>query len=111
MGVIETGTAHRQQIGLLAERQLCARPFQKRQSFISAQDRDRIFFHPGDLGGEASDLGVEFFELLLVCCFVCLGFAFLFEEGGQSGNSGGFPGADLVGMEVVVSSNLREGLL
>jgi hypothetical protein len=57
------------------------------------------FFHPGDLGGEASDLGVEFFGLLLVGCLLDLSFAFLFEEVGQPGNGSGFPGADLVGMD------------
>ena len=67
------------------------------------------FFHPGDLGSEASDLGIEFFELLLAGCLLDLGFAFPLEEGGQSCKSGGFPGADLVRMDVVLGSDLSEG--
>ena len=63
------------------------------------------------MGSEASDLGIEFFELLLVGCLLRMGFAFHFEESGQPCNSRGFPGADLVGMDVVLGSDLSNGLL
>jgi hypothetical protein len=46
-----------------------------------------------------------------VGCLLRLGFAFPLEEGGQSCDSSGFPGADLVGMDVVLGSDLSDCLL
>src|ERR1051325_8964882 len=71
----------------------------------------RFFFEPDHLSAEASDLGVEFFELLLMSRLVDSGFAFSLKESGQPAKSGGFPGADLVGMNVVLRSDLGEGFL
>jgi len=71
----------------------------------------RFFFQPGDLRRQASDLGVEFFELLLMRGMIDLGFALPLEERGQTVKCSRFPGADLVGMDVVVRSDLGERLL
>jgi hypothetical protein len=46
-----------------------------------------------------------------VGCFLHLGFAFPLDEGRKSRNRGGSPGADLVGMDVVLRSDLGDGLL
>ena len=56
-------------------------------------------------------MGVEFFELLLVGCLIVFDFVVSLKERGQPVESGGFPGADLVGMEIVFGSDLGEGLL
>ena len=42
-------------------------------------------------------------------CFLSQGFAFSLEEGRQSRDSTGFPGAGLVGIDVVLGSDLSEG--
>ena len=71
----------------------------------------RFFFQPPHLRGQATDLGVEFFELLLVGSVIGLNSALSLEEGWQTVERSCFPGADLVGMDVVVGSDLCDRLL
>jgi hypothetical protein len=64
-----------------------------------------------DCPPKASDLSVEFFELLWMGHLVGSSFAFSLKPSGQPVQCGGFPGADLVGMEIVLGSDLRKSLL
>ncbi len=109
--IIQTGAAQRQQSGLLRQRQLSVRPLNEPHPLGPPQDRGQIFFQPGHLGAEPTDLGIEFFELLLMCRLLGSPFAFALKERGQPLERGGFPGADLVGVNAVLGSNLSDGFL
>lgn len=67
------------------------------------------FFEPADLRGEASDLGVEFF-VAVADHLLAGGFAVSLKERRQTIKRGGFPGADLVRMNVVLGSDLGDAL-
>ena len=69
------------------------------------------FFQPAQLGRQASNLGIQFADLLLVrgdCRLRRL--VILTEQAGQTLQSQRFPALQLVGMDAVLSRNLIEGL-
>ena len=57
-----------------------------------------------------ADLGVEFFDLLLVRLLVRLGLVLTGKQSRQSAQSSGFPGADLVGMHLLLGGELGDSL-
>ena len=71
----------------------------------------RFFFQPPYLRGQAADLGVEFFELLLVGGMFNLSSALPLEESWQATERCSFPGTDLVGMDVILRSDLCDRLV
>ena len=58
--------------------------------------------------GQFTDFSVEFFALLVVCFFVGQGSVLPLEEGGESFDGTGFPGAEHIGMDFQVGSDLVE---
>src|SRR5262249_32640321 len=71
----------------------------------------QLFFQPGDLGGEAADLGIERGELRLVRRFERAEFGALLKQTWQTFQRGRLPLAELGGMDAVLSGELRDRLL